>query len=153
MVDKNKASYRWKFFLAAMGSKPDRSGRPGVDQVTIDKFFEATAATVAWLDQADRDPAIRPLGSTTPEAAEAVAVVRAKLDDYFARCRLAAFDSRAVAALSPAESDLTALAGKSLTPFWPPFWGWACGCQWACCLAVHGWRLRSQSLHHGCRSD
>ena len=101
--------------VATLGSKPDRSGRPGVDQVTIDKFFEATAATVAWLDQADRDPAIRPLGSVTPEAAEAMAAVRAKLDDYFARCRLAAFDRRAVAALSPAESDLTALAGKSLT--------------------------------------
>ena len=101
--------------IAVMGSKPDRSGKPGVDQVTIDKFFEVTAATVAWLDQADRDPAIRPLGSATPETAEAVASVRAKLDDYFARCRLAAFDRRAVAALSPAESDLTALAGKSLT--------------------------------------
>jgi hypothetical protein len=44
-----------------------------------------------------------------------VAAVRAKVDDYFARCRLAAFDRRAVAALSPAEEDLTALAGKSLT--------------------------------------
>ncbi len=44
-----------------------------------------------------------------------MAAVRAKLDDYFARCRLAAFDSRAVVALAPGESDLAALAGKSLT--------------------------------------
>jgi hypothetical protein len=101
--------------IAVMGSKPDRSGKPGVDQPTIDKFFEAAAATVAWLDRAERDAAIRRLGSATPAAAEAVAAVRAKLDDYFARCGLAAFDGRAVAALGPAESDLAALAGKSLT--------------------------------------
>ena len=101
--------------ISAMGGKSDRSGKPGVDQGSIDKFFEEAAATVAWLDQADKDAAIRPLGSATPEAAEAVAAVRAKLDDYFARCRLAAFDSRAVAALGPAEIDLAALAGKSLT--------------------------------------
>jgi hypothetical protein len=101
--------------IAAMGSKPDRSGKPGVDQASIDKFFDEIAATVAWLGQADQDAAIRPLGGATSEAAEAVAAVRAKVDDYFARCRLAAFDSRAVAALGPAESDLAALAGKSLT--------------------------------------
>ena len=101
--------------IAAMGSKPDRSGKPGVDQASIDRFFEEAAATVAWLGQADQDAAIRPLGGATSEAAEAVAAVRAKVDDYFARCRLAAFDSRAVAALGPAESDLAALAGKSLT--------------------------------------
>jgi hypothetical protein len=101
--------------IAAMGSKPDRSGRPGVDQPTIDKFFEEVAATVAWLGRADRDPAVRLLGKATLAAAEAVAAVRAKVDDYFTRCRLAAFDRRAVAALSPTDSDLAALAGKSLT--------------------------------------
>ena len=101
--------------ITAMGPKLDRSGKPGVDQPTIDKFFEEADATVAWLAQADRDPAIRRLGGATSEAAEAVAAVRAKLDDYFARCRLAAFDSRAVVALAPGESDLAALSGKSLT--------------------------------------
>ena len=101
--------------IAALGGKADRGGKPGVDQTTIDKFFDEIAATVAWLDQSDRDPAVRPLGKATPEAALAVDAVRAKVDDYFARCRLAAFDKRAVVALGPAESDLAALAGKSLT--------------------------------------
>jgi hypothetical protein len=55
------------------------------------------------------------VGSATSEAAAAVDAVRAKVDDYFARCRLAAFDGRAVAALGPAESDLAALAGRTLT--------------------------------------
>jgi hypothetical protein len=101
--------------IKVMGGKPDRSGKPGVDQPTIDKFFEEAAATVAWLDQAERDASIRAVGSATSEAAAAVDAVRAKVDDYFARCRLAAFDGRAVAALGPAESDLAALAGRTLT--------------------------------------
>ncbi|MGA7743592.1 MAG: hypothetical protein WCE40_17330 [Polyangia bacterium] len=101
--------------IAAMGSKPDRSGKPGVDQPAIDQFFDEVAATVAWLDRADQDAAVRPLGKATLEAAEAVAAVRAKVDDYFTRCRLAAFDGRAVVALAPAESDLAALGSKSLT--------------------------------------
>jgi hypothetical protein len=69
--------------IKAVGGKPDRSGKPGVDQPTIDKFFEEAAATVAWLDQAERDASIQPLGSATSEAAAAVDAVRAKVDDYF----------------------------------------------------------------------
>jgi hypothetical protein len=41
--------------------------------------------------------------------------VRAKVDDYFARCRLAAFDARAAAALNAAEADFVALGPKTLT--------------------------------------
>jgi hypothetical protein len=43
--------------IAAMGSKPDRSGKPGVDQASIDRFFGEAAATVARLGQADQDAA------------------------------------------------------------------------------------------------
>jgi hypothetical protein len=34
-----------------------------------------------------------------------VKAVRAKVDDYFARCRLAAFDARAIAALNRSETE------------------------------------------------
>ena len=37
------------------------------------------------------------------------------MDDYFARCRLAAFDPRAVAALNREEKEYLALAAKDLT--------------------------------------
>jgi hypothetical protein len=37
--------------IATLGSKPDRSGQAGVDQATVDKFFDEAAAYVAWLDQ------------------------------------------------------------------------------------------------------
>jgi hypothetical protein len=37
------------------------------------------------------------------------------VDDYFARCRLAAFDAHAVLALNPTEADLAALGPQTLT--------------------------------------
>jgi hypothetical protein len=103
--------------IAALGSKPDRSGQPGVDQATVDQFFDEATSYVAWLDQGqvEKDGAIRAAGDATDAAASALAAVRAKVDDYFARCRLAAFDARAAAPLNAAEADFVALGPKTLT--------------------------------------
>jgi hypothetical protein len=101
--------------IAALGSKTDRSGKPGVDQATVDKFFDETTAYVAWLDQGEKDGAIRVAGDATDAAATALAAVRSKVDDYFARCRLAAFDARAAVALNAIDADFVALGPKTLT--------------------------------------
>ena len=101
--------------MAALGSKADRSGRPGVDQATVDKFFDETSTYVAWLDQGERDGAVRVAGDATEAAAAALAAVQSKVDDYFARCRLAAFDARAAAFLNAVEPDFAALGPKTLT--------------------------------------
>jgi hypothetical protein len=101
--------------MAALGSKPDRSGLPGVDQATVDKFFDESTAYVAWLDQGDKDSTIRVIGEATEDAAAALAAVRAKVDDYFARCRLAAYDGRAAVALNAIDADFVALGPKTLT--------------------------------------
>ena len=53
-------------------------------------------------------------GEATAAAVEAVQSLRAKVDDYFARCRLVAFDPRAAAALNRAEADFAVLAAKEL---------------------------------------
>jgi hypothetical protein len=102
--------------MSAVGSAADRSGKPGVDQARVDKFFEQAAVLLTWLDEGQKTGAARVLGDATDAAAAALAAVRPKLDDYFARCRLAAFDGRAAAALNAAEADLVALGGKTLTP-------------------------------------
>lgn len=102
--------------MAAPGGKPDRSGKQGIDQVTVDKFFEEAAGFLAWLDQGQKDGADAVAGAGTAAAADALAAVRAKVDDYFTRCRLAAFDARAAVALGTAESALTALGPKLLSP-------------------------------------
>jgi len=100
--------------VAVTGGAPDRSGAPGVNAALADKFFADAAALAAWADRA-ASPEILPLGPATPAAAAAVAAVRAKVDDWFARARLAAFDPRALSALNRSEDELLALAAKDLT--------------------------------------
>jgi hypothetical protein len=56
-----------------------------------------------------------PLGVNTEAAAGAVKTVKAKVEDYFARGRLAAFDPRAINALNRDEKEYAALGAKDLT--------------------------------------
>lgn len=100
--------------LATTGGAPDRSGAPGVGQPLLDAFFAAASAHVAWAEKA-ASPEILLLGAATPAAAAAVSAVRAKVDDYFARCRLAAFDARALAAVNRSETEYLALAANDMT--------------------------------------
>ena len=100
--------------IAAVGSVPDRSGAPGIDQEKIDAFFKAIDELHAWAEKGQAAE-LRPLGDATAAAAEALAAVADKLADYFARCRLAAFDPRAVAGLNGQEADFAALGAQTLS--------------------------------------
>jgi len=97
------------------GSQTDRSGKPGVNQETVDRFFAEAQAFSDWWKEAESDAAILPLGDKTAAAGDAVKAVRAKVEDFFARCRLAAFDARAIAALNREEKEYLAIAAKDLT--------------------------------------
>ncbi len=99
--------------IAALGAETDRSGKPGVNQAEVDAFFTAAAAYLAWSQGADAQ--VLPLGDKTAGAVAAVAAVRGKLDDYFMRCRMSAFDARAAGALSRTDGDFAALANQDLT--------------------------------------
>lgn len=102
--------------ISCVGSEPDRIGTPGVSQATVDQFFADLQAYSDWWKQAeDSAPTALPLGNATPSAAETLNGVRAKVDDYFTRCRLAEFDARAVAVLNRSQEDLAALASKDLS--------------------------------------
>ena len=101
--------------MACLGVENDRSGKPGVSQPKVDQFFAEAQAHSDWWKQAEGDKNILPLGEATAAAFAAVKAVRAKVDDFFARCRVAGFDPRAVAALNRPESEYVALAAKELT--------------------------------------
>lgn len=102
--------------IAVMGPVTDRSGKPGVNLEKLDAFFAQADAFSAWLSRGEASPEITPGGlEAAIAAAAAIAAVRAKVDDYFARCNLAAFDARATSALNRDEKDFAALAGQSLT--------------------------------------
>jgi len=98
---------------ACMGTVTDRSGKAGIDQGRADAFFEACTAFDDWQRAADADRArVLPAGDATAAAAEAVRAVRSRTDDYFRRCRLAAFDPRALALLEQKESEAPLIAGE-----------------------------------------
>jgi hypothetical protein len=101
---------------ACMGTATDRSGKPGIDQARADAFFAECAAFDEWNKKADADKAnILPLGDATFAAAAAVRAIKAKVDDYFGRCRLAAYDPRAIALLNRKEEEYLAVAAKDMS--------------------------------------
>ena len=100
---------------ACAGSSADVSGQTGISQELASKFFDEAAAYEAWYAQGERDEAVLFLGENTLAAAQAHDAVRAKIADYFTRCRLAAYDTRAAAPLSRAVEDYQQLAAHSLS--------------------------------------
>lgn len=101
--------------MSCMGIETDRSGKPGISQAKSDAFFTEAGAYSDWWNKARGDKNILPLGDATAAAFDAVKAVRAKADDFFARCRLAQFDARAIAALNREEKEYLAIAAKDLT--------------------------------------
>lgn len=102
-----------KDIIACTGGAADRTGSVGVTAEQVDAFFADLAAYAAWVAQSSgKDIAV--LGDATDAACAALKAVRAKVEDYFARCRLAAFDGRALAALNGQESAYLAIAALDL---------------------------------------
>jgi hypothetical protein len=102
--------------IACLGSEPDRSAKPGVSQAKVDAFFAEATAFSDWWKKSEADAAnVLPLGDKTAEASAAFKAAKAKVDDYFARCRLAAFDPRALAAVNRQESEYLTLAAKDMS--------------------------------------
>jgi hypothetical protein len=100
--------------INCLGADNDASTKPGVSQAKVDAFFAAAAAYSDWWKKAEGDATILPLGVNTEAAAGAVKAVKSKVDDYFARGRLAAFDPRSVNALNRDEKEYAALGAKEL---------------------------------------
>jgi hypothetical protein len=100
--------------IACAGSETDRSGRPGIDQARLDAFFADLAAHAAWAAQGDA-PGIQAFGPATVALLEAVRALRAKVDDFFTRCELAAMDPRGAALLNRSDAEVVALASQDLS--------------------------------------
>ncbi|MEP7208465.1 MAG: hypothetical protein ABI920_16125 [Casimicrobiaceae bacterium] len=101
--------------IDTVGGIDDRTGKPGVDQEHVNTFFTQAETLDAWRATAKGSAEIEPLGADSRAAAEALAAVKAKIDDYFARCELAAYDASATAPLNPDVDDYRKLGGDVLT--------------------------------------
>ncbi len=103
--------------VSLLGGSKDRSGKMGIDQGTLSCFIRDAKASQEWRQRGATDPAVFPLASVdTLDAFTAVQAVRAKVDDFFARCRVAAFDERARAAMNGDAAVYAVYADKVLSP-------------------------------------
>ena len=101
--------------IATLGSVPDRSGQPGINLDRVEEFFQEAQAYSDWWKLAEADPQILPLGAATVAAVAAYQAVKGKVDDYFSRCRLAAFDPRALPALNRQDTEYLAPCTRDLS--------------------------------------
>ncbi len=99
--------------IAAVGAEKDRSGEDGVSLTKVEQFFAACTEFAAWEARGvDEKEELYPLAAGTDAAVAALVAVASKVDDYFARCRLVAFDSRR---LEGAEAGDVKLDGVELS--------------------------------------
>jgi hypothetical protein len=101
--------------IATHGAAKDRSGKDGITTDTVTAFFKDVVDHVSWLAKAEGEGSPLVLKGDTAVAFDALQAVRAKVDDFFARCRLAAFDARALQALNREEKEYLAVAAKDLS--------------------------------------
>ncbi|MCK9522914.1 MAG: hypothetical protein M0R76_07695 [Proteobacteria bacterium] len=101
--------------IVGLGDAPeDRSEQPGIDADTLGAFFEAARDFADWW-QTRQDAEHPKLKADTQAAFDAYTAVRGRIDDYFIRCRLAAFDPNAAEALHVEKESYAALMGTELT--------------------------------------
>ena len=108
--------------MTAVGPENDRTGNPGISQPKVDLFFKEAQAFSDWNAQAEA-AGVLILGEETGGAMTALETVRAKIEDYFVRCRLAAFDPRALVALNRPEEEYLKVAAKDLSAAAPEMVG------------------------------
>jgi hypothetical protein len=97
--------------MKTQGHAKDLNGLDGADRARAEAFFEEAQSLRDWFAGATGDaPGAPSPGESALAAAQAVDAVRAKVDDFFALCRVAAYDPRSVAALNPSIETYEALA-------------------------------------------
>jgi hypothetical protein len=103
--------------MACVGAETDRSGLPGLSKAGAERFFAEAEAFSDWWAAAEADAGeVLPFGVATDSVVALFDALRPKIDDWFTRQHLAAFDPRAVEALSPATADYAALSPRTLSP-------------------------------------
>lgn len=102
--------------ISLLGSDKDLSGEPGITHEKVKKFFEEAQVFSDWWGEAEaKAEQVFPFGDKTIQAFAIYQAISAKINDYFIRCRLAAFDSCAAEPLNPSKEEYKALAHKNLS--------------------------------------
>lgn len=104
-----------KDIISCYDSLRDRGGKPGINLVKLESFFEDAKAYSDWIAQSEANPSeIFPLGKETAASFDAFHALRTKIDDFFTRCDLASYDPRTLEALELQEVQYLNTAAKDL---------------------------------------
>ena len=99
-----------------IGSATDRSGVEGVTADHIEAFYAACADFAAWRKAAaDGAAEIFPYGDDTAAAYDACNALKAKIADYFMRCKLIGFDGNLSEAVDISTEKILAVSGSDLS--------------------------------------
>ena len=93
-----------------MGPVTDRSGEAGVDAAKIEAFYAACADYAAWQGA---KPDL-PYGDKTAAALTACEGLKAKVADYFTRCKLLRYDEAAATAVAVPLSKIEDIAANPI---------------------------------------
>nr|MBP7354122.1 hypothetical protein [Comamonas sp.] len=97
------------------GSAMGVDGEPGMGRAQLDAFFADVRAIHAWHAQAGQHHCVLASQAQAVAAAQALTAIQAKVEDFFARSQLAAFDARALAPLSPSVEGYALLGAQQLS--------------------------------------
>lgn len=101
--------------VKCMGPVTDRSGEDGVSAEKISLFKEACVKYTNWMQLAEMNKErVLPFAENTADAFDAFQKVAAKVDDFFIRCNMVAFDERASNALNASIALIEQIALKNL---------------------------------------
>jgi hypothetical protein len=102
--------------ILCVGSTSDRGGKEGINDALIQDFYGKAEAWWAWQERAKTEaPSILPFGENTAAAYGTYKAIKAKVEDYFLRCRLASFDPASKEVLNQLNSRIEAITQKDLT--------------------------------------
>lgn len=96
------------------GASTGCDGEPGVSPAALAQFFADVQAVADWHGQAPAQSCGLASPAQALAAAQALMAVQAKVEDFFARCRLAAFDATALQPLSPSAEGYALLGKEAL---------------------------------------
>ena len=105
-----------KEIMACVGEVHDRGGEAGINEALLKEFFSECEKYSAWQAKKETQlAAIFPYGEDTEKAHQLFLSVKSKIDDYFLRCRLAAFDTQTTSVLNLQTARVESITAKDLS--------------------------------------
>jgi hypothetical protein len=102
--------------MTCIGSATDRGAKQGVTAELIQLFFDECEKYDGWNIKREADLRnILPLGPNTEDAYQNYCSIQSKINDYFIRCRLAAFDPQTTEVLNLQVARVATITEKDLS--------------------------------------